>query len=167
MNHKYINSETFEICDNIFEVDEDIAETISILNKKGYYTKYCCSGHSMDPRLYEKYNIGNNEEFEYKELGYVVNNEKDSFDILLPYIFTAVYIMFDEDFDFEYLPVGFKKEENNIITKKIYFYKEKEKKSWDEIDNEIKITNDNLLKWAISLPKNKKIEGDCCVNTFR
>ena len=53
MNHKYINSETFEIMNNIIEVDEAIAETISILNKKGYYTKYCCSGHVKDPRLYE------------------------------------------------------------------------------------------------------------------
>ena len=55
MNHKYINSKTFEIIDDVFEVDEDIAEAISILNKKGYYTKYCCSGHVKDPRLYESY----------------------------------------------------------------------------------------------------------------
>lgn len=34
MNHKYINKETFEIVDNVFEVDEDISQTISILNKK-------------------------------------------------------------------------------------------------------------------------------------
>ena len=40
MNHKYIDSNTFEIVNNIIEVDEDIAETISILNKKGYYTKF-------------------------------------------------------------------------------------------------------------------------------
>ena len=59
MNHKYINKETFEIVDNVFEVDEDISQTISILNKKGYYTKYCCSGHAKDPRLYELYNVKN------------------------------------------------------------------------------------------------------------
>ena len=33
--HKYLNSNTFEIVNDIFEVDKLIAETISILNKKG------------------------------------------------------------------------------------------------------------------------------------
>ena len=79
MNHKYINKETFEIVDNIFEVDEDIAETISILNKKGYYTKYCCSGHVKDPRLYELYNVKNNENFKFKKLGNIINEEKKTY----------------------------------------------------------------------------------------
>lgn len=35
MNHKYLSGETFEVIDNIIEVDEDIAKTISVLNKKG------------------------------------------------------------------------------------------------------------------------------------
>lgn len=51
--HKYLNGNTFEIVNDIFEVDDLIAETISILNKKGYHTLYCCSGHVKDPRLYE------------------------------------------------------------------------------------------------------------------
>lgn len=58
----FINRETYEIfvpCmigDNsigdiklFFEVDDLIAPIISILNKKGYYTEYCCQGH---PFLY-------------------------------------------------------------------------------------------------------------------
>lgn len=44
MNNKYIDKKTFEIVDNVFKVDEDIADTISILNKKGYYTKYYMNG---------------------------------------------------------------------------------------------------------------------------
>ena len=31
------------------EVDPNIANTISILNKKGFYTVYCCEGHDKDP----------------------------------------------------------------------------------------------------------------------
>lgn len=45
MNHKYLNSETFEVIDNIIEVDEDIAETISVLNKKGYCTNFLPKSH--------------------------------------------------------------------------------------------------------------------------
>lgn len=52
MNHKYIDIKTFDIIDDVFEVDEYIAEAISILNKKGYYTKYCCSGHTFDDGRY-------------------------------------------------------------------------------------------------------------------
>lgn len=51
----YINNKTWEICgwnirddrieEDFFEVDENIALTISELNKKGYTTLQCCSGH--------------------------------------------------------------------------------------------------------------------------
>ena len=30
------------------EIDEMILPAISELNKKGYFTQYCCSGHSLD-----------------------------------------------------------------------------------------------------------------------
>lgn len=35
-------------CEDIvgIELDPNIADTISILNKKGYYTNYCCEGHN-------------------------------------------------------------------------------------------------------------------------
>lgn len=42
---KFIDINTFEIKDNYFEVDDNIAEAISLLNKKGYTTKNCCEGH--------------------------------------------------------------------------------------------------------------------------
>lgn len=34
-------------------LDPNIAETISILNKKGYKTKYCCEGHSGEKYQYD------------------------------------------------------------------------------------------------------------------
>ena len=39
---KYIDKTTFDIVENVFDVDDDIANSISILNKKGYYTQYSC-----------------------------------------------------------------------------------------------------------------------------
>ena len=42
---QYINSKTFELENDIFEVDELMADSIILLNKKGYKTEYCCQGH--------------------------------------------------------------------------------------------------------------------------
>lgn len=160
MNHKYINSETFEIIDNVFEVDEDIAETISLLNKKGYYTKYCCSGHAKDPRIYELYNVKNNDNFELKNLGYVVNQKTDTYDILMPCTYTSIYIMFDTNYNFNNLPSGFYKVDNDnvddyVISMEICYYNDGKRKDWNDIDKEIKKANEKLLEWAISLPNNK------------
>lgn len=45
----YIRSDTFELSscktDDCFEVDDAIAEIIVVLNRKGYRTAFCCSGH--------------------------------------------------------------------------------------------------------------------------
>ena len=159
MNHKYINKETFEIVDNVFEVDGDIAQVISILNKKGYHTKYCCSGHAKDSRLYELYNVKNNDDFEFKNLGYIVNQEKSNYDIIMPSIYTSVYIMFESNYNFDNLPEGFNKVDNDnvddcVISKEICYYKDGKRKDWNVIDKEIKDANDKLLKWAIGLSKN-------------
>jgi hypothetical protein len=46
----YISEDSFEIlenpCENSFEVDDLIAPAISLLNKRGYVTAWCCSGHA-------------------------------------------------------------------------------------------------------------------------
>lgn len=158
MNHKYINKETFEIVDNVFEVDEDIAQTISILNKKGYSTKYCCSGHAKNPRLYELYNVKNSDDFEFKDLGYIVNQEKSNYDIIMPSIYTSVYIMFDSNYNFDSLPEDFNKVDNDniddyVISKEICYYKDGKRKDCNVIDKEIKDANDRLFEWAKNLPK--------------
>lgn len=47
----YIDKETYDIVMNkkndesYFECDDNMAPIISILNKKGYKTAYCCEGH--------------------------------------------------------------------------------------------------------------------------
>lgn len=160
MNHKYINKETFEIVDNVFEVDEDIAQTISILNKKGYYTKYCCSGHVKDPRLYELYNVKNDQDFEFKNFGYIINQEKSNYNILMPSIYTSVYIMFLNNYNFDNLPEGFNKvngdsTDDYVISKQICYYKDGKRKDLNIINKEIKDANDKLLKWSLSLTNNR------------
>lgn len=39
-------------CHELFEIDELMARPIQVLNRKGYRTAFCCSGHS-----YSEYNI--------------------------------------------------------------------------------------------------------------
>lgn len=155
MNHKYIDNKTFDIIDNVFEVDEDIAEAISILNKKGYYTKFCCSGHVKEPRLYEMYNRKNNILYKDSYLGHVVNKNDDNYDILMPYTFTAAYITFSDKYNFDYLPVGFTKVDGFTIERIIEYYNNGKRKSSNYIDKEIKEVNRLLLSWANSLPLNK------------
>ena len=46
----YLDAETYRMyfnnaTNNCFEVDALIAKTIQLLNRKGYKTEYCCSGH--------------------------------------------------------------------------------------------------------------------------
>ena len=54
----YIKNNTFELsrckADNCFEVDDAIVKAIAVLNRKGYRTAFCCSGHpdtGHDPEI--------------------------------------------------------------------------------------------------------------------
>lgn len=151
--HKYLNGNTFEIVNDIFEVDELIAETISILNKKGYHTLYCCSGHVKDPRLYEKYHLhkdGLNGIYDY----HIINEEDDYIDVLIPYQNTIVYIMFDKKYDFK-LPKEFRwTDDKTIYSYEISYYEDNEKRNSNDIQKEIENVNNELLSWALSLPNN-------------
>lgn len=155
MNNKYINKNTFEITDDVFEVDEGIAETISILNKKGYYTLFSCSGHIKDPRLYEKYHISKNNDWgNNMPDSYVVDETSDSYNLLKPYTFTTIYIKFSKNYNFNDLPIGFILHED-CIEKRIEYYTGTVKKKLDDIDKEIKEENNLLLKWVKELPYEK------------
>jgi len=62
----------------VIDIDDDIYESYKILNAKGYWTIYCCSGHAYETEL---------DDFE-------LNDVKS-------------YVSFGDDFDFDYLPEGF------------------------------------------------------------
>lgn len=147
MNHKYIDKDTFEIVDNVFEVDEEIADIISMLNKKGYYTEYCCSGHIKDPRLYEMYTLDKDDED--VKLGYIVE-DSDKLSVLLPQTFAGIYIKFKDKYEFD-VPSGFTKYDEYTIDKVIDFYIDGKKKSYSEIDKELNDAYNDLRKWVESL----------------
>ncbi len=154
MNHKYIDTKTFDIVNNVFEVDEKIAESISLLNKKGYYTRYSCSGHVKDPRMYEMYRVKKSEKFDDKDLGYVVKDNEDDYEILMPNRYTSIYVMFDKKYEFDNLPIGFYTLDDEVTTiyKDIMYYENKIKKKSNDIESEIKKFNIKLLEWVKSLP---------------
>lgn len=151
--HKYLNSNTFEIINNVFEVDDLIGETISILNRKGYHTLYCCSGHVKDHRLYEKYHLHKDELdgiYDY----HIINEEDDYIDVLIPYQNTVVYIMFDKKYDFD-LHKSFRWiDDKTIYSYEISYYEDNKKRNSNDIQKEIESVNNELLSWASSLPNN-------------
>ena len=84
----YINSETFEmgldiinedgtVMDGWFECDDLIADSIILLNKKGYKTAFCCQSHISVDGAYTCPYIGFDGIVELPNLpdGWVVDNE--------------------------------------------------------------------------------------------
>lgn len=147
MNNKYIDKDTYEVVDNIFEVDEAIADTISILNKKGYYTLYSCSGHVKNPRIYEKYPLNSVDDY-YES--YIVDEKY----VLVPFSYTYIYILFDKHYHFNILPSKFHYDSKNIISQKIFYYEKGIKKKSANIQKEIDDANNELLEWAKKLSNN-------------
>lgn len=170
-NHTFIDSKTYEIIpDNkIIEVDDNIAETISVLNKKGYRTEYCCGGHI---NKYEYYSMTCDKCFMDEEKLkkdfieyhiYDVSNER--FKIIYSKTITSIYVKFSKDYKFDNLPKGFgkvpilddskkdfSKTEFNIIEHIINYYQNSVLRDNKDVYNEIIEYNKLLLEWANNLP---------------
>ncbi|MBO5183152.1 MAG: hypothetical protein J6B64_02015 [Bacilli bacterium] len=165
---KYIDSKTYEIIENpdFFEVDDEIAEAIVILNKKGYKTKYSCAGHNKSGWLYptqeepfefcEEWLKQYNDDVSTKYLG----NDNKFFYHKDEITATYTYVSFEKKYNFEKLPEGFEIDEENkyfAIGKFCYFYKsnntkhKSNKKSDFEIKEELMKTQQELLNWAKTL----------------
>ena len=174
---KFLDLEKLEYNDKIVEIDDDIAEAILELNRKGYKTYACCSGHS-NIELYQ--NIAPIEEKEELiKSGHIVFYEDDMVYTAYPSISTHCYVKFDGAYNFENIPNGFRyetKEEaynkhieyldkhpefkeidkdivfGDTISRGIYFLDENDKrKSKEIIEKEIKEANEDLLKWVKEL----------------
>ena len=169
---KYIDSETFDIIDNpdFFEVDIDIAEAVSILNKKGYRTIFSCSGHNRNGFLshtikkpiehyegwLEKYGDDPNAHLVDKDDNYFYHKDDEAA--------SYIYIAFDKKYNFEFLPEGFDYTDyDNIysVNKFCEFFEDGKRRLDKEIDKELKQSQELLLDWAKKL---KDLNADVSID---
>ncbi len=167
----YLDKNTFEVVDNIIEIDDRMVPIIQELNKKGYKTTYCCSGHEDITRIdYTPY-------FIYPEDHLSTNNYinlgmYEDYKVITDFIKCVdIYISFAENYEFDYIPEGFVIEQainqtNNevtnyvLISKTFSRYKDEENiilETKENLKKEIDISNQKLLEWARSLPSRKDV----------
>ena len=168
MDHNsIIDKTTFEVCTHaedhpdVFVCDKPIAPVISLLNKKGYKTFASYSGH-YKIEFYEYFDedINNLKEYQNDEIIIIKKVKDNSFDYWQEVDKTLLYILFDDNYEFDNLPKDFKLTTNNgrdysrtCIECEISYYDEsnQHKKMIDvlnEIDNKCEI----LREWAEKLP---------------
>ena len=146
---KYLDLNKLEYSDSIVEIDDLIAETVLELNKKGYITYACCSGHS-DQRTYSSYAQIKKKDEVIKE-GYAIYGEDASnvYYTVLKNGFNT-YIKFDGPYNFETIPEGFTYETAEEAYKKLQILIETDAISesegivcGDSISREIKLIDSN------------------------
>jgi hypothetical protein len=133
-----MHKETFDIYHNEYnilydgyvEIDELIAPSIQILNRKGYKTRHCCSGHSLTEWLF------NEGEAKYRKS----RTAPDS------------YISFEEGITLPILPPGFAIDDSEnrwLVIRKFdyaYYYSD------IELSRLILEAMEQLYEWALDLP---------------
>lgn len=148
------------------EVDEEIADTLITLNKKGYKTLWSCSGHYSEvfsKMLRSKDKVPSKEDFlkylEESNFKYLGEDEEDYIYEAKPVAGTP-YIMFRPGIRLPFLPDNFywEKDKNAIYyNKSIKFYdgftnQESAKMPIEGIEQEVLAASDELKQWAEKLP---------------
>lgn len=161
----WLNRDTFDVSSNFkdgFEVDEKIAKTISLLNKKGYKILYSCSGHLPTDRddAVIKLNYNKLEHFmihgNLKDINiYDYDTSNDCYVVGVKRPATSCYVMFDSGVNLPIIPDGFSFNQDKVLEYKVIFNKAFIlEHGRDETLKEIKDANFWLEKWAKSLPIN-------------
>ena len=183
------NDDVFDT-DIYFECDDLIAPAISLLNKKGYKTKFCCSGHPFD------YIIGSicetddefNDEYvirkcssnnpKVKEAFSDTNVDEYPFYVVTKFAENVFYVYFEEEYNFTNLPDEFEIDSPVIDGNKLHCIRYKFR--YDEITNSTdtfkEITriyniNRKFYKWVKSLDdmnatKTKEVKNPGICATF-
>ncbi len=148
-----LNSKTFEIEKEleIIPVDNQLATTLSILNKKGYYTEMFSRARITKPFL-----VGTIIH-DLREQGLITITDQTRNvikNIIKQSDYESTLITFKEKYKFDNLPDGFK-----LIDKDLVYYLEVlknhddiELKTLVELDQEHHQSIKNLEKWAGDLP---------------
>jgi hypothetical protein len=113
-----------ECSGELVEIDENFIEAIILLNKKRYYTDFCCSGHPNSKDCHDAY-------ISFKN------------DIILPYLPNGY--MYDKD---RYFYIDFSKFDIDHFAIRIEFGET----DLIKLQKEILESAINVLDWAISLP---------------
>lgn len=151
-NNICINATTFEIAEieNSFIVNKKLGKTISILNKKGYYTESCCKATLSKPLMISNiiHNLIEEKLIEVNE--YTTEKIRKIIDMS---DFESTIIIFKKNYEFKNLPNGFK-----LIGKDLYYNLKILKdgqnikfKSLVELDKENEESLKLLEKWANNL----------------
>ena len=151
-------NEKYELPNECIYVDELIADTIITLLNKGYKTIASCSAHA-ELKLDQFLQKAPKSDFE-KLIGhkhiFVVNEDEDYVEFYSEIMGSNSYIMFEEEYEFEFLPDGFVYEDKSI-TKDVLFYDENDRrKSKEQIEEEIKQNCKALYEWANKLDFKKE-----------
>ena len=156
-----MHKETFDIFHNdqcivpegYIEIDELIAPSVQLLNRKGYLTEWYCSGHPLKDNL-----MINSSETGYEV---IINGRQADGSFMLGGHHDA-YISFKEGISLPALPPGFVMDllggsdkliirKNDSILGMAKFYE----KNFFELPREIINTMEQLYEWALSLPEFK------------
>lgn len=169
----FVNLNNFEVTDilkDFIPCDDEIAQTIAILNEKGYKTLYCCAGHNKNgylrPTIKEAIETLENFKKEYgnNKTIHIIDIDDKYFYHKDDEIYTGTYICFDKNYHFSSLPLGFEiTEEDEFgrinISKVCYFFIDEKKgirRKDSEIDRELAQNHRNLYEWAKGLDYIKK-----------
>ena len=166
-----INKKTFEVCEyaedheDVFICDKPIAQVVALLNNKGYSTFASCSGHYRI-EYYEYFDepLENLNEFQRNERIIIKKIKDNSFDYWKEVDKTLIYILFNDLYFFENVPLGFTVKINDgldyprtVIECYINYYDEKnEHRKMTDVLSEIDDKCEALKEWALKLPYNEK-----------
>ncbi|MBQ8513044.1 MAG: hypothetical protein IJ497_10545 [Clostridia bacterium] len=140
-----MHKETFQIYhedqtrvpDGYVYIDELIAPTISVLNQKGYTTRFCCSGHPENDR-------------------FIIDKEEES-GFRKGYNSLNAYIAFETGITLPYLPEGFEESQNltydRPVIRKHYKVENEHDNEYFEKARQILDSMKELYEWALTLPE--------------